>query len=126
MGQSDPKSVLDDLLSRWHTWAKGYSINPAPGADPMFRQARSSKQWDSSDDILDTEINSKIMEAIDFQVSEMVDPHKTAIHINARNCASGANVWNSPRLPADPLERSVIVLEARNTLTRKLISCGVI
>jgi hypothetical protein len=126
MMHDDSKSILDDVLGRWHRWAKGYSPLPGTGADPLFRNARSSRQWDSSDDVLDATIEAKIMESVEFQVSEMVDPHRTAIHINARNCHSGVSVWNSPRLPKDPLECGVIVLEARNLLTRRLIKAGVI
>lgn len=92
----------------------------------MFREARSSKQWDSMDDVIDEEITSKIMRAVDFQVSEMQDPHRSAIYVLARNCYTGRSVWISPRLPANVEERAVIVLEARNMLTRRLMSAGVI
>ena len=126
MMRDESKEILDDILGRWHSWAKGFSVVPTRGADPMFREAKANKCWDSADDILEAEIKSKIMKAVDFQVSEMLDPHRTAIYFNARNCATGRSVWTSPRLPNDPLERGVIVLEARNRLMRRLISAGVL
>lgn len=124
--RDDSKAILDDLLSRWHRWAKSYSVIRVSRADPMFRNAKASRGWDSADEIIDNEINGDIMKAVDFQVTEMPEPHRSAIYENARNCATGAAVWRNPRLPVDPLERGVIVMEARNQLTRKLMAAGVI
>jgi len=126
MMRDDTKAILDDLLGRWHAWAKGFSPVAPPGFDPMFADATSSRQYDSSDDVLDGQINSKIMAAVDFQVSEMTDPHRTGIYINARNVHTGRSVWSSPRLPADPLERGVVVTEARVMLLKRLIAAGVV
>jgi hypothetical protein len=126
MMREEPKDVLDDILSRWHSWAKGYSPMPVCGADPMFREAKASRSWDSADDILESEVNNSIMETVDFQVGEMQDPHRSAIYCLARNCASGVSVWNSPRLPTDPFERTTIVIEGRNQLSRRLLKAGVL
>ena len=126
MMRDDSKAILDDILARWHSWARGYSAVPVTGADPMFRDAKAGRCWDSADDILEAEINSKIMKAVDFQVGEMKDPHRSAIYENARNCATGVAVWRSPRLPASVEERSIILLEARNQLMRRLMAAGVL
>ena len=126
MMRDDSRAILDDLLGRWHSWARGYSPVPTCGSDPMFRGAKSSRSWDSTEDILDAEVTASIMKAIDFQVSEMQEPWRSAIYCLGRNCATGVAVWRSPRLPADPFERGTIVLEARNQITRKLMAAGVI
>lgn len=123
--RNEQNEILDDLLSRWHSWARSYSPIPTCGADPMFRNAKSAKGWDTTDQVVEDELNDKTMKAIDFQVGEMEDPHRSAIHIHARNCCTGRNVWLSPRLPADPMERAVILMEAKNLLTRRLLSAGV-
>lgn len=123
--QNDSKAILDDILSRWHSHCKGYSPLPVIGVDPIFRGEITRSGWDSADDIMDAQLNRKIMDAVDFQVSEMKDPYRAAIHITARNCSTGRSVWLSPRLPADPLARGVIVVEARSQLTRRLMSVGV-
>lgn len=125
MMHNDSSAILDDLLSRWHSWARSYSPVPTCGADPMFRNAKSAKGWDTTDQVVEDELNDKTMKAIDFQVGEMVDPHRSAIYIHARNCCTGRNVWLSPRLPADPLERARILGEAKGLLTRRLLSAGV-
>ena len=116
---------LDGLLADWHTWASGYNPMQSQGADPMFRNAKSGRGWDTGEGV-DDALNNSTMERVDFEVSEMLDPHRTAIHINARNCATGRKVWMSPRLPADPLACAVIVGEARALLADRLVSVGVL
>jgi hypothetical protein len=91
----------------------------------MFRDTKSGRGWDSTDEIIEDEIHGSMMEAIDFQVSEMQDPHRAAIYALARNLSTGRSVWMSPRLPADPLERATIVAEARNQITKRLMAVGV-
>ena len=125
MMQNDSNIILDDLLSRWHSWAKGYIPVPTSGADPMFRNAKSAKGYDTTAEVIEDEITNAQMKAIDFQVGEMEDPHRSAIYIHARNCCTGRNVWLSPRLPQDPMERARILGEAKSILRDKLLSAGV-
>lgn len=122
---NDSHQILDDILSRWHSWARSYKANQQTPRDPVFRDAKSGRGWDSTDEIIEDEIQNSMMEAVDFQVSEMKDPHRAAIYALARNLSTGRSVWLSPRLPVDPLERATVVAEARNILARKLMACGV-
>lgn len=122
---NDSTHILDDLLSRWHHYCKGYSPVPVQGADPMFRQATRPRGYDTVTAILEDEAERIKMEAMDFHVYEMQDPHRSAILVLARNCYTGRQVWLSPRLPKDPMERGTIILEARNELTRRLMAAGV-
>lgn len=123
--RNEQHEILDSLLSEWHSWARSEPLQPTRCADPMFRNAKSSKGWDSTSEVIEDELREKTMKAIDFQVSEMQDPHRSAIHIHARNCCTGHKVWLSPRLPSDPMERAVILMEAKNQLTRRLLNAGV-
>lgn len=116
---------LDDLLSRWHDWAKGYIPVPTCGADPMFRNAKSPHSSHSAYEVTDAKVEHDQMTAVDFHVGEMKDPHRSAIYIHARNCYTGRNVWLSPRLPKDPMERARILGEAKVILVGKLLSAGV-
>lgn len=125
------RDQLDGLLREWHQWQIGYSPIPTCGADPMFRNAKSGKGWDSTDEVIDDELHGSTMEAIDCQVQELPDvpqlqPYRSAIYAIARNLHVNANVWMSPRLPKDPMERGVVIMEARNALTRRLIAAGVL
>jgi hypothetical protein len=125
MMNNDSGAILSDLLERWHIWARGFKVCPEPSADPMFRNAKSGRAYETQYEINEATINDSTMEAIDFQVSEMADPHRSAIYAHARNLASKHAVWASPRLPQDPQERAILVLEARNILTRRLLRAGV-
>lgn len=125
MGHNDSHAILDDILARWHHWAKGYIPVPTCGADPMFRNAKSPHSSHSAYEVTDAKVEQDQMAALDFNVSEMKDPHRSAIYIHARNCYTGRNVWLSPRLPQDPLERARILGEAKAILVGKLLSAGI-
>lgn len=133
MMHNDSAAILDDLLSRWHHWMKEKPVNGVDRLDdPAFRDAQSRSGWDSADDVLDREVEAVKMQAIDFHVSGdargqggMAEPYRAAIYCIARNCYTGRKVWISPRLPADAEERGVVLLEARNILTRRLLAAGV-
>lgn len=130
---NDSAAILDDLLSRWHHWMKEKPVNGVDRLDdPAFRNAVSRSGWDSADDVLDREVEAVKMQAIDFLVSGdargqggMPEPHRAAVYCIARNCYTGRKVWLSPRLPVDPEERGVVLMEARNMLTMRMLSAGV-
>ncbi len=133
MQMTETDAILDDILSRWHHWAKAKPVNGVDRLDdPAFRSSMNRSGWDSADDILDRELESHVMRAVDFHVSGdergeggLAEPYRAAIYCIARNCYTGRKVWMSPRLPRDPMERGVVLLEARNMITRKLIDAGV-
>lgn len=118
--------ALDDLLSRYHAWAKAYKANFQPRSGPMFRNAKSSRGWDTTADVIDEEVTNAQMEAVDFQVSEMRDPHRTCVYVMARNAYTGRKVWMSPRLPSDREELAVVIQEARNQIMGRLLKAGVL
>ena len=126
MMHNDSSAILDDLLKSWHQWAKGYQHVGGINSSPMFRDAKTSRGWDTLDVIVDETIDSCRMESINFHVFELQPDHRTAIQLNARNLATGVSVWNSPRLPQDPQARVVLVIEARSRLLRRLLSAGVV
>src|ERR1700758_567633 len=111
MMHNDSNAILSDLLARWHNWGRNYKANQQTPRDPIFRDAKSGRGWDSTDEIIEDELMGSAMEAIDFQVSEMKDPHRSAIYVLAKNLATERSVWFHPRLPTDPLERATIVAE---------------
>lgn len=123
--QSDLDSLLNDLLASWHRWARGYQHVGGIGTSPMFHGMKPSKTRDD-DDAVDGAIDNSRMEAIDCQVMQMEPVHRTILQLQARNLVAGVSVWSSPRLPVDPMERAVILMEARNRLLRRLIGYGII
>ncbi|KQP37568.1 hypothetical protein [Pseudorhodoferax sp. Leaf274] len=130
----DTDAVLDDVLSRWHHWMKDKPINGVDRLDdPAFREVATRSGWDSADDILDRELEVRLMRAVDFHVSGdergqggLPEPYRAAVYCIARNCYTGRKVWLSPRLPRDPMERGAVLLEARRLLTRRLVVAGVL
>lgn len=125
------KDIVDGLLKDWHQWQTGYSPVPVCGSDPMFRNAKSGKGWDSTSEVIQDELYGSTMETIDFVVSQMLDipqtqPYRSAIYAIARNLRVGCNVWMSPRLPKSAEARAVVIMEARNMLARRLMDAGVL
>lgn len=118
---------LDDILSRWHHWAsnrlmvRGYASRAL-----VCGNYKVSRQYDDQNGALDGDIEADQMKAVDFQVSEMVDPYRSAIHCHARNLYLGVTVWGSPRLPDDAESRAWIVAKAREMLQRRLTLAGVL
>lgn len=125
MRDLDQNDQLESLLSAYHHWAKGYIPVPTCGADPMFRNAKAGRGYDSTAEIIEDELNGKTMEAVDFHIGEIKEPHRAALYILARNCYTGRSVWMSPRLPQDPQERGRIIGQARAMLILRLRSAGV-
>lgn len=135
---NDSQSMIDatvnDYLSRWHAWMQPQKINGTDHlADPAFREAQSYRGWEPESDVLDADWAKFTMKTIDFIVGGdnkgqggMEDPYRAAIYILARNCYTGCNVWLSPRLPKDPIQRGMVVAEARRILTSKLMQAGVL
>jgi hypothetical protein len=121
MELADADLVLNDILSRWHSWAcdertaLGY-----PTVAVSAKQYRASRQYDDANGSLDQDIENVVMAAVDSCVWSLHDPYRTAIHINARNLCTGLTVWRSPRLPDGDLARAMLVSDARGLLMTRL------
>jgi hypothetical protein len=133
MSEPSQKAKLDGLLEDWHRWSSKTELVSAAGKCAMFAQAQSPRHWDSTGDIDDAQIQQSTMDAIDFAIlgdrrgqGGMTEPHRTAVTFYARNLASKVSVWHSPRLPADQLERMVIVNQGLDLLVKKLRTAGVL
>lgn len=123
--KNDSNEILSDLLCQWHRWAQGYQHVGGVNASPMFRECRSNhRQWASLEELAD-EDKSKF-DAIDHIIMSMLDIHRTALQIQARNLCTGRSVWTSARLPADVEKRAHILADARVLLTVKLQSAGIL
>lgn len=130
--RSETESILDDWLSRWHHFSKGFRVVGASSANAMFRNANTSRQWDAIEDVVDAELMGDTLERMDFEImgdkrgmGGMEEPYRTAICVNARNCYTGRQVWMSPRLPEDAEARALIVSTARIMLIDKLMRAGI-
>jgi hypothetical protein len=119
-----PNAALDDLLSRWHHYCdnqpacRGYSPKSLVCGD-----YRVSRQYDDQNGALDSDVESSIMETVNFQISEIDDPHRSCLHALARSIYCGYAVWSSPRIPYE--KRKEVEAAARLMLTARLVSAGV-
>lgn len=131
MVRSDLESVLDgsldSLLADWHRWcAQEIHGTGYPAETPACRLYRVSRQWDDANGALDQDADNLLMAGVNYCVSRLHDPHRTAIHIHARNLACRVSVWRSARLPADDMARAIIVAEARTMMLRELQAEGLV
>lgn len=119
---------LDHLLILWHNWqragkvARGYNDRTAVAGE-RYRTSRQHDDWNGK---LDEDLDESRCKEVDFHVDSMQDPHRAAIYVLARNLTTGRAVWLSPRLPSDKAERDELVAQARQILTGRLVSAGVI
>jgi hypothetical protein len=118
-------AIVDDLLSRWHSWRNGYTHERGfRGTDATSRDAQSAYHYhDRHSGVVDEYIERQIMQAVDRAIERVPDvplPWHLMILMEARNLWSGNAVWSSVRLPQDREEREVLRLEARNKLLIEL------
>ena len=130
--RNDIDSILDSLLADWHCWASNYRYVSQSGSCAMFADAKSGRQHQDADELHDNAKHNKTMNEIEFAINgdkrgegAMLEPYKTSLSFKARNLVTGVSVWNSPRLPADPQARTVILMTAKNALMLRLNAAGV-
>ena len=95
--KNDSNELLNDLLADWHRWARFQIVASHGTTSAMFAGVRSSRQWDSENDVIDGTIRDQTMRAFDFHVNELDHLYRTALQIQARNLASGVHVWRSEK-----------------------------
>ena len=125
--RNEGDAILDDILSRWHSWAEpqGRTQGHARCSAGM-EQHRTSRQYDDINGALDSALEDRTSSNVDFQVAQMPEPYQTAIHVEARNLCTGRTVWGNPRLPSDPQARAVVMAEARIMVSKRLLASGVL
>ena len=125
--QNDIQDLLSSMLADWHNWSHHTRERSGPpGKAPVFGQSRSNSQYDWENGLESDAIDRRIMQGFDNAAQRVPQPWLTALQFEARNLAVGYEVWTSPRLPADPQEREVLILEARNRLLKELARDGVL
>lgn len=122
---NDTYEILNSLLADWYQWAKGYKYAAGINSSPMFRECRSNhRQWASLEDLADEDKSH--MALMDAIIMAMIDTHRTALQIQARNLCTGRSVWTSARLPNSVEVRARILADARTSLTLKLMGAGIL
>jgi len=118
---SETDEILNDLLSRWHSWANdARTALGFPTESSSCKFYRPSKQYDWDNGASDQDAENRTMAAFESCVYKVPEPFRTALHFNARNLATGLSVWRSPRLPEDDLARALLLTDARAMLLARL------
>ena len=127
MMQSDIQNILSGLLQDWHIWSTHTAARSGlPGRAAGFGQSRSNSQYDWELGIESDLVDKRIMEGFDVAIHRVPQPWLTALSFEARNLAVRHQVWASPRLPADRIEREALILAARVMLLKELAKDGVL
>lgn len=127
MVAAEREAAMNELLQQWHQWQSRFSVGIGyRNRSSTFSSYVPGKEYDDVHGVHDEYLLQHTMESIDFQVSEMQEPYRTAIFALARALDSGTAVWSHPRLPENREERIAVVAAARNILTARLISAGVL
>jgi hypothetical protein len=127
MMRNDIQDVLSGLLQDWHIWSTHTAARSGlPGRAAGFGQSRSNSQYDWFNNIESDLVDKRIMEGFDAAIHRVPQPWLTALAFEARNLAVRHQVWVSPRLPADRIEREALILEARERLLKELAKDGVL
>lgn len=125
--QNDIQNVLSGMLADWHHYCQRTAHKHGfAGKAAGFGQSRSNSQYDWWNGVEDEMVDRRIMQGFDAAAQRIPQPWLTALQFEARNLAVRYQVWASPRLPADPKEREVLILEARTKLLRELARDGVL
>ena len=119
---------LIELLVLWHKrkslWmpVEGY-----PRECPSTAGFKGSRQFDDVNGQQEADAESQLCQHIENVINGdsryypgIAEPYRTALHMVARNRASGVSVWTSARLPADADKRAEVVAEAMERFAEAL------
>lgn len=121
---AEMEAKLDDILSRWHSWQRGDVLTDGhSGRATVLGDSLTSRQYDDMNGALDAQLEITTMRQVDFEVSEIPDPWRSALHALARSLYTGHAVFHSPRIPAE--NRARVSAEAREKITVRLKAAGI-
>lgn len=122
------EATLDALLMLMHMAENADSfVQGYPKEAAGMKMYKTPNRYGSDGFTFDDEAQAlHAGETVSMIVTDMQDPYRTSLRIEARNLKTGIKAWTSARLPLCPIEREVIRSEARNMLARKLQSLGLL
>lgn len=110
-----------ELLVLWWRAERGWTpVEGYPVECPSTRGWRASRQYDDGNGAFDTDARGALIRRIGHAVAAIPQPYQTALYLLARNRATGAQLWRSPRLPDDEQDRAEIVAEAVQRFSEQL------
>lgn len=117
--------AVDDLLSRFHWWQGRARVGRGFNRRSLVvGEYTASRQYDDENGALDDELEDQTMRQVEFEVSQLGDPWRSAIHAIAKSLCTGAAVFHSPRIAA--ADHARVSAEAREQLLRRFVAAGLI
>ena len=110
------------LLVLWYRCEQSGALRVLgyPAECPSTQGYRTSRQYDDGNGAAETDERGELAKAVGQAVNSMQEPYRTALYFVARNHATGAKDWNSPRLPQAEDEREAVVSEALALLLERV------
>lgn len=91
------EQIADALLWEWYLYSKSWRPPLGmPGCDPACRQAKTSRQYDTTTEIVEDVCRRIEMESVEWCHDELNGVHRNAIGIEMKNREVKAKVWRSP------------------------------
>ncbi len=114
MKPDDLNRDLIGLLVLWHNVEQSGALSGLgyPKECPSCKSYRTSRQYDSDNGAFETDARGQLARQVGIIVDGLPEPYRTALYVLARNRATGARVWISPRLPKDETQRAILVAQA--------------
>lgn len=111
--------VADSLLWDWYLYSKTWRPHLGyPGCDPACRQSVSSKQYDSTTEIVEETCDRLTIQKTDECVNELEGKYHNAIGCEMKNKEVGFKVWR-PQMGAtyfEAVEKIIPFMRKRNLL----------
>lgn len=112
--------LIDALVFWWRFESSWLPVEAYPTECPSTAGYRTSRQHDSDNGAFETDQRGQFARRIGEAVGRVRQPERTALYVLARNRACGVQVWQSPRLPSDDVERAEVVADALELFAREL------
>jgi hypothetical protein len=104
--------TLELLVLWWRYESQQQHVEGYPRECPSTAGYRASRQYDTENQAFETDARGLLAQRVGHAVDSLPEPYRTALYVLARNRATGAEVWRSPRLPAHDDERAAVVADA--------------
>lgn len=117
-----PFDALDELLYDWFLWEQAYSATRGySSVDKTCAGAASSRQWETTDAILEDGVFAWQMQQLNACIDELSGDHQLAIRVEMMN-RKGPAVWRNPRAP---VRQHIVYPQAKEALRPILHRRGV-
>ena len=115
---------ISHTLAEWHHWCQADdTVTGYPKSAAGCGMWRASRQYDHDNGAIDAAADAALSQAVDNIIRAMIDPYRSALHMEARNLCS-ARVWRSARV--DECRADEIVRDARLMLWQGMVRDGLV